>query len=126
MNVMGAAMWERMAPTVGGAMEQGVYTFGAITRKPSAFVPLAMSAVTLTMLLVAIAVGLMIGHPVAHEKDEGPMAHIFQLLMTVQMPIVLFFAVKWMRRAPRQTLCVLALQAGAWLAACAPVYLLHL
>jgi hypothetical protein len=60
------------------------------------------------------------------DKDEGSMAHIFQILMTVQMPIVLFFAVKWLRRAPRPALGVLALQAGAWLASCAPVYFLHL
>jgi hypothetical protein len=46
--------------------------------------------------------------------------------MTVQMPIVLIFAIKWLRRAPGQTLRVLALQAGVWLASCAPVYFLHL
>jgi hypothetical protein len=46
--------------------------------------------------------------------------------MTVQMPIVLFFAVKWLRRAPGQTLRILGLQAGAWLASCAPIYFLHL
>jgi hypothetical protein len=53
-------------------------------------------------------------------------AHIWQLLMTVQMPVVVFFVVKWLRRAPGQTLGVLALQAGAWLASCAPIYFLHL
>jgi transcriptional regulator GlxA family with amidase domain len=37
-----------------------------------------------------------------------------------------FFALQWLRRAPRQTLEVLAVQTGAWLAACAPVYFLHL
>jgi hypothetical protein len=42
------------------------------------------------------------------------------------MPVLLFFAVKWLPSAPRQALLVLALQAGAVLAAMAPVYLLHL
>jgi hypothetical protein len=85
-----------------------------------------MSLTALTMLLVAIAVGLAAHNPIAHEKDEGSIAHIFQILMTVQLPIVAFFAFKWLPRAPRQTLPVLALQAAAWLASCAPVYFLNL
>ena len=48
------------------------------------------------------------------------------VFLAVQVPIMLFFAIKWLRRAPGQTLRVLALQAGAWLASCAPVYFLHL
>jgi len=55
------------------------------------------------------------GH-IARDPDEGAIAHLFQLLMTVQWPITLFFVVKWLRRAPRQTLRVLGLQAAAWLA----------
>jgi hypothetical protein len=46
--------------------------------------------------------------------------------MAGQLPVLLFFAIKWLPRAPRQTLYVLALQAGAVLAAMAPVYFLGL
>jgi hypothetical protein len=63
---------------------------------------------------------------VAREADEGTAAHVFQLLMIAQVPIVAFFAIKWLPRAPRQALQVLALQAGAVLAALAPVFLLNL
>lgn len=63
---------------------------------------------------------------VVHEADEGATAHIWQLLMTGQWPILTYFVIRWLPRVPRQTLYVLALQIGAALAALAPVYLLGL
>jgi hypothetical protein len=42
--------------------------------------------------------------------------------MAGQLPVVAFFAVKWLPKDPRRALQVLALQAGAALAALAPVY----
>ena len=60
------------------------------------------------------------------EPDEGAIAHLWQLLMAGQLPILAFFAIKWLPRAPRQTLYVLALQAGAVLASTAPVFFLNL
>jgi hypothetical protein len=59
------------------------------------------------------------------QADEGAAAHVFQLLLVVQLPIVAFFAIKWLPRDPRHALYVLALQAAAGLAALAPVFLLH-
>lgn len=87
--------------------------------KPSAFLPLAMSLVALAMVLGHAAI-----FGVVHEADEGTAAHIFQLLMVAQVPIVAFFAIKWLPRAPRQTLLVLALQSGAALAAIVAVFFL--
>ncbi|MGP8258391.1 MAG: hypothetical protein ACLQM6_00380 [Acidobacteriaceae bacterium] len=95
-------------------------------RRPSAYLPVAMSLAALAMVLGAVAVGLAQGGHIVRDPDEGAVAHLFQLLMTVQWPITLFFAVKWLRCAPRPTLGVLGLQAVAWLAGCAPVYFLHL
>jgi hypothetical protein len=80
-----------------------------------------MSLTALTMVLVSIA-----AFGVVHEADEGAIAHVWQLLMAGQMPILLFFALKWLPRAPKQALFVLALQTGAALAAMAPVYYLKL
>jgi len=80
-----------------------------------------MSLAALADVVVSIAI-----FGVLHETDEGTAAHIWQLLMAGQIPILAFFAVKWLPRAPRQTLYVLALQASAALAAMAPVFLLHL
>jgi hypothetical protein len=90
-------------------------------KKPSAFLPVVMSLGALATVLIFLAL-----HGVVHEPDEGTAAHIWQLLMAVQAPIIAFFAIKWLPRAPRQALYVLALQAIAALAALAPVFLLGL
>jgi hypothetical protein len=42
------------------------------------------------------------------------------------MPVLAFFAIKWLPKAPRPTLGVLALQAGAVLASMAPVFFFNL
>src|SRR5580765_5160197 len=90
-------------------------------RKPSAWVPIAMSLTALAIVGIHVAL-----HGTAREADEGAAAHLWQLLMAVQAPIILFFAVKWLPRAPGQALVVLAAQFGAALAALAPVFLLGL
>jgi uncharacterized membrane protein HdeD (DUF308 family) len=76
------------------------------------------------MSLVALA--LVVGHiaifGIVHEADEGTAAHLWQLLMAGQVPIVAYFAVKWLPQTPGNALRVLALQFVAALAACAPVY----
>ena len=102
-------------------MDQHSRSFRAIVRQPSAFLPLAMSLTALAAVLSNVA---MFG--VVREADEGAAAHIWQLLMAGQMPVLAFFAIKWLPRAPRQTLYVLALQAGAALASMAPVFFLNL
>ena len=88
-------------------------------KQPSALLPLLMSLAALAMVLSNAAI-----FGVVHEADEGAVAHIFQLLIVIQIPIVAFFAIKWLPRAPKETLLVLALQTGAALAAMAAVYLL--
>jgi len=120
-NVVWSALCEHIFPTRGGNMDQRPNSFGAMVRHPSAFLPLAMSLTALAALGIAAMFG-----GVAHETDEGATAHIWQLLMAGQIPVLAFFAIKWLPRAPRQTLYVLALQAGAALAAMAPVFFLNL
>ena len=71
-----------------------------------------MSLIAITMVLVHFAI-----FGIVHETDEGTAAHIFQLLMVAQLPLVAFFAVKWVPRAPKQAGQVLALQVGAALGA---------
>lgn len=90
-------------------------------KHPSAYLPVAMSLAALGTVAIHIAL-----FGVAREADEGAAAHIWQLLVAGQLPIVAFFAITWLPRAPRQALYVLTIQAGAGLAALAPVYLLHL
>jgi hypothetical protein len=96
-------------------------TLSRMMKQPSAFLPVAMSLAALATVLVHVA---MFG--VAREADEGTAAHIWQILMAAQVPILAFFAIKWLPRAPKEALPVLALQIGAALAALAPVFLLKL
>ena len=45
--------------------------------------------------------------------------------MAAQIPLVAFFAIRWLPQTPRVALPVLALQVVAAIAALAPVYLLR-
>jgi hypothetical protein len=90
-------------------------------KRPSAFLPVAMSFAALVTVLGHV---LMFG--AAREADEGAAAHIFQLLMVAELPIVASFAIKWLPRFPKQALQVMAVQVGAALAALAPVFFLGL
>jgi DNA-binding CsgD family transcriptional regulator len=92
----------------------------AILKNPSAFLPLAMSFGALATLIVYVAI-----FGTARQTDEGTAAHIWQLLMAGQIPIITFFAIKWLPRTPKQALLVLVLQGSAALMALAPVYLLR-
>jgi hypothetical protein len=88
-------------------------------KQPSAFLPLAMSLTALGVVLGHVAI-----YGIVHEADEGAAAHLWQLLMAGQIPIVAFFAVKWLPRAPMRSLRVLAVQAGGVLASCTAVFFL--
>jgi hypothetical protein len=90
-------------------------------KRPSAYLPVAMSFLALATVVSHVAI-----FGVAREADEGIAAHIFQLLMTIQLPIITFFAVKWLRQNPRQTFLVLALQLAAAVTALTPVFVLNL
>jgi hypothetical protein len=88
--------------------------------RPSAFVPVAMSLAALGIVFLHILIA-----GTARQADEGTAAHLWQLLMAAQIPIIGFFAIRWLPQSPRSGLPVLALQAVAALAALAPVYLLN-
>ncbi len=88
-------------------------------RQPSAVIPIAMSVAALAAVFYHIA-----RFGTAPQADEGAAAHVWQLLMAGQVPVVVFYAAKWLPRAPGPATMVLALQVGAALAALAPVYIL--
>lgn len=96
-------------------------TFREVVKFPSALIPVAMSLAALAVIgVAAIFGGLM------PSKDEGTSAHLWQLFMGGQLPVLAFFAGKWLPRAPKAALAVLCVQLGAALTAMAPVFLLHL
>jgi hypothetical protein len=96
-------------------------SWSILMKQPSAFLPVAMSVAALALVLGYVAI-----FGVVHQPDEGTPAHLWQLLMAGQLPIVAFFAIKWLPQAPREALLVLGLQLCAGLAAAAPVFFLGL
>lgn len=88
-------------------------------REPTAYVPLAMSFAALALVLVHAAL-----FGIVHQADEGAAAHVFQLLMALQLPLAAFFAIRWLPREPKPALRIIALQAAAGLAAMASVVFL--
>jgi hypothetical protein len=93
----------------------------SMLKRPSAFVPVAMSVAALALVLVSVSF-----FGAAHEVDEGATAHMWQFLVAGQLPVVAFFAIKWIPRDPRSAFLVLGLQAVILLAALSPVYFLNL
>lgn len=91
----------------------------SLLKKPAAFLPVLLSCAALALVLGHAAV-----YGVVHEADEGTAAHIFQILMVAQVPIVAIHAITWLPRDPGHALRVLAWQVGAALAALAAVYYL--
>jgi hypothetical protein len=89
----------------------------ALIRHPSAYLPLAMSLAALALVWGHAAI-----YGVVHEADEGTAAHIFQILMIAQLPIVAYFVIRWLPKRPRESLKILALLGGEWIAAFAGVY----
>ena len=88
-------------------------------KQPAAVMPIVMSLGALAVIGWHIA-----RFGTAPQPDEGTAAHLWQLLMGGQLPVILYYAVKWLPRAPRSALLVLGAQGAAVLAAAAPVFLL--
>ena len=92
---------------------------GSTLKQPSAWLPLALSVAAL-----AVVIGYIARFGTARQADEGLAAHLWQLLMAAQLPIIAFFAIIYLPQKPKQAVPVLALQIVMVLAACAPVFLL--
>ena len=79
-------------------------------------------------MMSIIALGIVIIHfaifGITNETDEGTAAHIFQLFMVIQVPVVIFFLIRYLGKTPKQVLEVLALQIFAAIAACTSVFFL--
>jgi len=101
--------------------EDGMTNRHSLFRSLSAFLPVAMSLVAFALVLGHVA---LFGG--GREADEGTLAHLWQILMAVQLPIIAFFAIKYIPQRLKEALLVLVLQMVAALAACAPVFILKL
>lgn len=101
-------------------LQYKVHTMLALLRKPSGFIPVAISAMLLALILDRVArAGTL------YQPDEGAGAHLFQILMPLQFLIMLFFAIRWLPQRRLAAFEVLALQIGAALTVFALVYAFH-
>ena len=94
----------------------------ALMKRPSAWVPIALSLTALAAMFITMALS---GPPV-RESDEGTAAHLFQLWLLLEAGMITIFTIKWMPKNPQEGLVVVTLQIMAVLAACAPVAYFHL
>lgn len=88
-------------------------------RRPSAVIPIAMSFAALAVIGAHLA-----RFGPAPQPDEGAAAHLWQLLMAGQVPVIIFYAAKWLPQAPGPAAIVLAAQFAAAIVAAAPIFLL--
>ena len=88
-----------------------------LLKRPAALLPIVMSTVALAIVIAYAAL-----YGTERQADEGAAAHIWQLLMAGQLPVVAYFAIKWLPVEPRRALVVLALQLCAALTAMFPVW----
>jgi hypothetical protein len=90
---------------------------GLSLKEPLAFIPIVCSLAALAMTTIVISL-----NGVVREADEGPAAHLFQLLMVASFVMSIAFVIRWLVRDPWQTLRILAIQIVAVLFALAPVF----
>ena len=90
-------------------------------KKPSAWIPIAIPLIFFAYLIIRITL-----FGIIREEDEGTGAHLFQLWLVLEPFMIGFFAVKYVPRAPKQALLILALQIGAALLPMSVVFSLGL
>jgi len=93
----------------------------SIIKKPSAWIPIVIPLTFFSYLIIYITI-----FGIFREQDEGIGAHLFQLWLVLEPLMVGFFAVKWLPRAPKQALFILALQIVAALLPISVVFSLKL
>ena len=90
----------------------------SLLRSPLGLTPILLSLFCIGMILLHVA-----RFGTLKQEDEGTEAHLFQLLMVLQAPLILLFVGRWWPVRRRETLVILALQALAASLAFALVYL---
>src|SRR5260221_4884341 len=80
------------------------------------------------MSLAALAICAVGWSGIVHDPpgDEGPLAHLYQLLMVGQIPLIAVFLFTALRRGFRQGLPVFGLQVALWISALATLPILGL
>ena len=109
------------APFVAGNLAQPLIPRRYVTsvrtlwKRPSAFQP-----VVVLLLALCLVVWFVATFGTVRKTDEGTATHVFELIMGAQAPVVAYFPITWLHRAPRQVAVVLVVQLCAARAALAP------
>jgi hypothetical protein len=91
-----------------------------LLKRPTGFLPVAMSSFVLALILTRL-----IRFGAAPQPDEGAEAHLFQILMPAQVPLVALFAISWIGERPKAAMQVIGVQIGAALVVFALVFALR-
>ena len=94
--------------------------FTTLLKKPSGFLPIAMSLAAIADIIIYLAV---VGN--VQQEDESAAARIFQLLILLQVPIMMYFAARWLPKFPKPAVSILLIQVGAIAAAVIPILILE-
>jgi hypothetical protein len=92
-----------------------------VINRCSGWIPIAMSAAAIALLVLALTTGWERG-----LKDEGAMAHSWQLLVGLQVPLIVAFLATSDWRAPLRIFAILGLQVLGLVVAMTPVALFRL
>ena len=96
-------------------------SFIALLKKPSAWIPIAIPLLFFAYVIIFISI-----YGIVREEDEGTAAHLFQLWLVFEPLMIGYFAVKWLPRARKEALIILALQILAALLPISVVFFLKL
>jgi hypothetical protein len=103
---------------------------GSPFRSPSAWIPVALAGAAIALLAGYLLTGPHAPNIVVENglprQDESSTARLWQLLMLLQVPCVLYFAAWWLPKDPKRALAMLGIQGFAFVAAALPVVLLEL
>ena len=121
-DVARGGLAERLSPSIRSetkTMSSG--DIAVLARKPSAVAPVVMSLLAFALVLATVTLW-----GARRQPDEGAAAHVWQLLMIGQLPVLAWFAWSSLRRAPRAAFLILVIQAAAFGVALLPVWFLGL
>lgn len=103
---------------------------GSPFRATSAWIPVALAGAAIALLAGHLLTGphaptIVVENGIPRQDESGT-ARLWQLLMLLQVPCVLYFAAWWLPKDPRRALAMLGIQGFAFVAAALPVVLLEL
>ena len=98
----------------------------AMAKHPSGYMPLLLSVCAIALLGIYLAVyGAGSARPGIDVHDEGPAAHVYQLLIGAQLLIIPWFSLRWGWREFKAGATLVALQVLAILASFGPLWLIE-